>query len=113
MTRDEGILSVTVLLFDAVGDQARESYVVLGSKEVAIDEPRVFLLEHGIEQLEDLSSNELIIAIHDDEDILRLAVTIGRHSKVVHRMHLLAILDEQIPRRVQLRLGLNELRDIL
>lgn len=49
MTGDKGILSVAVLLFDAIGDHARESYVVLGGKKVAVHEPRAFPLEHCIE----------------------------------------------------------------
>lgn len=49
VARDKGILSVTVLMFDAVGYQAREPYIILCGKEVAIDEPRVLPLKHGIE----------------------------------------------------------------
>lgn len=49
MACNEGILPVTVLFFDAVGNQAREPYIILGGKEVAINEPRVLPLKHGIE----------------------------------------------------------------
>ncbi len=62
---DEGVLAVSVVPDDLVGEGPRVAHVAADGEEVAVDEPSLPLLEDCAEEFQHLSADQLVITVHD------------------------------------------------
>ena len=77
-------------------------------EEVRINEPRLFSLKDSAEEAKHLTPDQLVVAVGDQEDLLRTAVLLGCHAEVGHRPLLYLVLDDGVARRGQTGLVAGE-----
>lgn len=113
MASNEGVFSVGVALDDSGWKRTRVAHVSADAEEVAVDKPSLLLLEDRVEYFQDLSSYNLIISIHYEKDLKRLAKLLSSPSQVRHRPHLPLIPYYLIPLRWYFLLALQKVLDLL
>jgi hypothetical protein len=95
-------MSVGICQNCIIGEGSGVSYVFgHGIDEIRVDKPNLFLLEDSIEEFEDLPAHQLIISINDDHHILRLAISNGCTSDIIHRSHLHIIPNQDVLERTE------------
>lgn len=76
----EGVLTVSVATYDFFREGSRVAHISTNTQEITVDKPCIFLLEDRTVKFEHLSTNQLIIAIHNQEYLLRTAEVLGSHA---------------------------------
>jgi hypothetical protein len=94
---DEGVGAVGVLAHGREGEGPGEANRAGGGEEVGVDEPQLLLLEDCVEQLEHLPAHQLVVPIHDQENLLGPAVLLSSSAQVGHRLHLPLVSQDPVP----------------
>ena len=110
MTRNKRIVTICVALDGTFRKRSRISHIRISThQEVRVHKPSIFFLERSTEQLQYLSSEQLIVSIHYQEHFLRFAELQSCPSQVVHSPHLLLVSFDVVPLFRNLGLTFEEL----
>ena len=113
MTSHERVFAVSVATHYFFGKWPRITYIPAYGQKVTVDKPCIPLLKDRIEELQNLPTDQLIITIDYQENLLRPAEMFGRHTQIWHGPHLMWIYDQFEPFSRDFCLVLHEKADLI
>ena len=110
MTDYKRVRAINIVINDSRWYRARiADFWTFAHQKVRVYKPYIFFLEWCTEQLQYLSSEQLIVSIHYQEHFLRFAELQSCPSQVVHSPHLLLVSFDVVPLFRNLGLTFEEL----